>query len=410
MKLKSCFIAALITSMMLPLIPLQDCAAAQSVKAKPAVDYCQAFEFVEKQLEKMSAIVGPSYPDNTVNGRWHTTGPDGWTAGFMPGMMWKVYGRTRDPRWLERARRWTAPIAAFRHDQRDLDFGLLFMPTFAEGYRLTGDPFYRYVLLDAAAAFAKRYVPEGKYLRSWGRVDDPKEKGYIIIDFMMNMNIMFWAAREEKNPRYFEMARNTALVTMRTAVRDDGSSAQVIKLDWRTGEKLSVKHKQAYSDSSCWSRGQAWGIYGFTEIYEDTKDRRFLKTAQKMADYYIANVPSDYVPYWDFLAPNIPDEPRDSSSAAIAASGIWELSKAVTEPSLKKHYRQMAINIVDSLTRNYRATGEAAANGRILLHATLHRPEGIGVDESMIVGDYYYLEALLKIIEDQSNVSFANRR
>lgn len=409
MKSKNHFVAALVIGSVL-LMPFEGHTAPQRVKAKPAVDYRQAFEFINGQLEKMSVIVGAEYPENTVKGRWDTSGPDGWTAGFMPGMMWKVYERTKDPRWLERARRRTAPIAAFRHDQRDLDFGLLFMPTFAEGYRVTGDPSYRQVVLDAAAAFGNRYVPEGMYLRSWGRVDDPKEKGYIIVDFMMNMNIMFWAAREEKNPRYFEMARNTALVTLRTAVRDDGSSAQVIKLDWRTGKKLSVEHKQAYSDSSCWSRGQAWGIYGFTEIYGYTKDRRFLEAAKKMADYYIAHAPSDYVPYWDFLAPNIPDEPRDSSAAAVAASGMWELSKAVTEPSLKKRYRQMAINIVDSLTRNYLATGEAAANGRILLHGTVHKPEGIGVDESMIVGDYYYVEALLKIMEDRSNAPIDNQR
>ncbi|MGH9846183.1 MAG: glycoside hydrolase family 88 protein, partial [Blastocatellia bacterium] len=161
----------------------------------------------------------------------------------------------------------------------------------------------------------------------------------------------------------------------------------------------------AYSITSCWARGQAFGIYGFTEAYQNTKNYRFLKTAQRMADYYLAHAPADGVPYWDFLAPNIPNEPRDSSAAAITAAGLLQLSQAVTDPAKKKQYREMAVKIVDSLTRSYLATGEAIEQGRILLHGTIHKPAGIGVDESTIIGDYYYLEALMKVIEEQGNVS-----
>lgn len=386
-------------------LPVADRAAAQGVNSQPAADYLKAFEFVARQLAKMSELTGKGYAYLTTNGKWKTYGPDGWTSGFMPGMMWKVYARTKDPRWLERARRWTEPIGAHRHSESDLDFGFLFMPTFVAGHRLTGDEAYRQIALDAATAFAKRYVHEGRYLRSWGRVDDPREQGFIIIDFLMNLNLMFWASREERNPLLFEMAYNTALVTMKTAVREDGSSLQVIELDPKTGEKRFDRHKQAYSVTSCWARGQAFGIYGFTEAYQNTKNYRFLKTAQRMADYYLAHAPADGVPYWDFLAPNIPNEPRDSSAAAITAAGLLQLSQAVTDPAKKKQYREMAVKIVDSLTRSYLATGEAIEQGRILLHGTIHKPAGIGVDESTIIGDYYYLEALMKVIEEQGNVS-----
>ncbi len=373
---------------------------APQASAAPNAEYLQAFEFVKQQLERISCLVGKGYPDYTEKGKWIIKGPDEWTAGYFPGMLWKVYDQTRQTVWLERARRWTEPIADFRNDERDLNFGLLFKPTFAEGYRLTADKRYRRIALDAAANYAKRYMPEGKYLCSWGRLDDPKEQGYIIIDSLIDMSLLFWAAQEEFNPFLFEMAQNNSLTILRTAVRDDGSSIQVIELDSQTGWKRRDHHKQAFSVTSCWSRGQGWGIYAFPEIYRYTKDYRFLKAAQKMADYYVAHLPTDFVPYWDFRAPDIPNAVRDSSAASLAAAGLWNLAKLVTDPARQEVYRQTAVKTIDSLTRNYMATGEAADNGRILLHGTLHKPAGIGVDESLIFGDYYYMEALLDLIRD----------
>jgi unsaturated chondroitin disaccharide hydrolase len=392
MKRRS-LITGLSLALLLSGLPPTGAAFAQS----PNPEYQRAFAFIQKQLTKMSEMAGGGYADYTHQGKWRFADASNWTAGMMPGMMWKVYHQTKDPGWLARAERWTAPIAAHRHDEIDLDFGFLYMPTFVAGYQLTGKQPHRAVALDAAAAFARRYMPEGKYLRSWGKVGDPREQEFIIIDFIMNLNLMFWAAREERNPLLFEMAYNTAVVTMNTAVRPDGSSLQVIELDPLTGKKRRDRHKQGFSVASCWARGQAFGIYGFTETYQNTKDYRFLETAMKMADYYIAHSPPDHVPYWDFQAPNIPNEPRDSSAAAIAASGMWELSKTVVDPAQKKRYAEMAVKILDSLTRNYLATGEAIEQGRILMHATVHKPAKVGVDESMSLGDYYYLEALQKI-------------
>jgi rhamnogalacturonyl hydrolase YesR len=398
--------ATLISTLLLSLLPAIPPSIPRPQTPTAMAKAQKAFAFASGQLAKMAEMAGSGYADYTINGKWRFGKPNTWTAGMMPGMMWKVYRRTKEPRWRMRAERWTAPIANYRHDENDLDFGFLYMPTFVAGYELTGQKEYRKVALEAAAAFARRYMHEGKYLRSWGRVGDPREQEIIIIDFTMNLNLLFWAAHEERNPLFFEMAYNTALVTLNTAVRSDGSSLQVIELDPLTGRKRRDRHKQGYSIDSCWSRGQAFGIYGFTETYQFTKDHRFLQTAMKMADYYIAHAPPDYVPYWDFQAPDIPNEPRDTSAAAIAASGMWELSKTVTDPAQRKRYREMSIKIVDSLTDKYLAAGAAEeAQGRILLHATVHKPAGIGVDESMSIGDYYYLEALLNIIEEQDNVS-----
>ena len=360
-------------------------------------DYRRTFAQVQRQLDKLGTIAGQGYPTITAAGKWKIVVPSDWTAGYFPGMLWMVYEETKDPAWRDKARRWTEPIAAHRFDETDLNFGLLFKPTFAEGYRLTGDAAYRDVALEAAASMAKRYMPEGRYLRSWGRVDQPARQGYIIIDCLIDLSLLFWAAKEEGNPFFFEMAREHAAVTMHTNVREDGSSIQVVELDPLTGRKLWDRHKQDYSVESCWSRGQGWGIYAFTEVYRYTKDYRFLKTAQKMADYYIAHLPPDYVPYWDFLAPGIPDEPRDSSAAALAAGGLWELSKLVTDPARRSRYEDAARNTMESLTRNYLASEEREP-GRILLHGTLHKPAGKAIDESLIFGDYYYLETLLKMM------------
>jgi unsaturated chondroitin disaccharide hydrolase len=363
-------------------------------------EYLQSLEFVKRQLERLCTLAADGYPDYTENGKWKFQGPDEWTAGYFPGMLWKIYEQTHETAWLKRARRWTEPIAAFRHDERDLNFGLLFKPTFTEGYRLTGDENYRQMALEAAANQAKRYIPEGKYLPSWGRLGDPKEQGFIIIDSLIDMSLLFWAAQEEHNPFLFDVAHNNSLVILQATVRKDGSSIQVVELDPQTGHKRRDLSKQAYSINSCWSRGQGWGIYAFAEIYQYTRDYRFLKAAQRMADYYLAHAPSDLIPYWDFLAPNIPNDVRDSSAAALVASGLLELARLVTDPSRQESYHEAALKIVDSLTRNYLASGEARNNGRILMHGTLHKPAGIGVDESLIFGDYYYLEALLKLLRE----------
>jgi unsaturated chondroitin disaccharide hydrolase len=364
-------------------------------------DCAKAFAFAQKQLDKLCSIAGKGYPDYTVAGKWKVKGPSEWTAGYFPGMLWIVYEQTKDPLWLERARRWTNPIAAFRNDDRDLNFGLLFMPTFVKGYQLLGDRSYRQTALDAAAAMSRRYMPQGKYIRSWGRVGDPREERIIIIDCLIDLNLLYWAATETGNPRYAGMASNHALVTVNATIRDDGSSRQVVELDPQTGRKLQNRHKQGYSVDSCWSRGQAFGIYALTEVFERTKDERFLNAVEKLADYYVANLPKDYVPYWDFRAPDIPNEPRDSSAAALAAGGLWKLARIIPDPARSQRYRTVALNTLDSLTRNYTAAGEARADGRILVHATLHKPAGLSVDESLILGDYYYLELLSKVMKEQ---------
>ena len=363
-------------------------------------DYRKSVAFAGTQLGRLCAISGSGYPDYTVRGKWKLGGPSNWTAGYFAGMLWLMYEETKDPAWLERARRWTDPIGEFRRDKRDLNFGLSFMPTFAAGYRLSGDAAYRQIALDAAGALAARYMPAGKYIRSWGTVGNPKQQEFIIIDCLIDLDLLYWAARQTGDRRFSDIAASHAGVTVDTAIRPDGSSVQVIELDPRTGKKVADRHKQGFSPQSCWSRGHAFGTYSLTDAYDFTRDPRWLEAAERLAAYWIKHVPEDYVPYWDFNAPGIPAEPKDSSAAAMAAGGFWKLSKVVKDKARAGRYRAMALRTLDSLTERYLAAGEALADARILVHATLHKPAGLGVDESMILGDYYYLELLLNVVRD----------
>jgi unsaturated chondroitin disaccharide hydrolase len=349
----------------------------------------EALTFVAHQLEVMSAGPASKYPEFTTGGRWQCTDGSAWTAGYFAGMLWFMYGHTKDPVWRERARRWTEPIGAFREKAENL--GVMFMPSFTAGYRLTGDDSYRQRSLEAAESLARRYLPEGKYIRY-------EAPGFLIIDDMIDLSLLYWAAQQTGQQRYAEIATNHTLATLNATVKADGRSLQAVELDPKTGKKIADRPRQGITATSCWSRGQAWAIYSLAEIYGYTRDERFRRTAEEMADWWIDRVPPDYVPYWDFDLPQIAGEPRDSSAAALTAGGLWELAKVAKEKNRADRYRAVAVATLDSLTKHYLAAGDPHEDPRILIHATLSKPEHRGIDESLITGDYYYLELLLKVM------------
>jgi rhamnogalacturonyl hydrolase YesR len=362
--------------------------------ASPPPDRSQTLSFVGRQLERLCTLAGSGYPEFTTGGKWRFVGPSSWVAGYLPGMLWLMYGHTKDAVWAERARRWTDPIA--RNGAKGLNAGVLCMPTFVAGYRLTGDRSYRQLALDAAASFAGRYLPEGRFIR----YGSGKYEGSLIIDDLIDLVFLYWAARETGQPRLANIATDHAVTTLETTVRRDGSSFQAVELDPKTGKKIAAVPRQGITPESCWSRGQGWAIYSLPEIYGYTRDDRFLKTAERMANWWLDHVPDDYVPYWDFDVPAAADTPRDSSAAAMTAGGLWELSRLVRNKQRAERYRTAALKTLDSLSGRYLAAGEERDNGRILVHATTWKARDLGVDESLIVGDYYYLELLLKVIKE----------
>lgn len=362
--------------------------------------FINSLRFAKKQLLKTVAEVGDTakFPRSTMeNGKWKTKPSGNWTSGFFPGSLWYMYEWTSDKTWRSRAERWTASLEREKNNTGTHDVGFMIFCSFGNGYRLTGNENYKEVILQAAQSLATRFNPSVGCIKSWDFMGENKFP--VIIDNMMNLEILFWAAKNGGKKEWYDMAVSHALKTMRDHVRDDGSTYQVVLYDAATGEVQRKQTRQGYTDESTWARGQAWGLYGFTMTYRETGDGRFLKTAKKLADYFIDHLPADHVPYWDFNAPSIPDEERDASAGAIASSGLLELSALVSEQKLKKKYRNTALNILKSLSSpGYLAKGTDSSG--ILLHGVGFKQRGKEVDVSLIYADYYFIEALLRALKN----------
>jgi unsaturated chondroitin disaccharide hydrolase len=276
-----------------------------------------------------------------------------------------------------------------RKNDRTYDLSFLFYPSFVLGYETTKDEYLRKTALEVADTLSELFNEKTGFVYNDFTLNG-KKAGRTIIDVMMNLPLLWWAYEETNDDKYFKVAYTHAKRTIEEFIREDYSTIHVIDFDLETGEILRKITVQGYSDASCWSRGQAWAIYGFTLAYKHTEDELFLKTAENIARYFVKKLPEDYVPYWDFDDPE--KEMRDSSAAAIAASGLLDLS----ELSEKKKFREVAINILNSLCNNYLS---GKNEDGILNHGCFYKPAGIGVDESLIWGDYYFIEAIMKVIK-----------
>jgi unsaturated chondroitin disaccharide hydrolase len=360
------------------------------------VDVEHALAFAAVQLDATTqAISTTRYPSATgSSGAWSTTGPAEWTSGFFPGSLWLLYERTGDAGWRGATEAWLVELEDEKNDISTHDVGFKIFPSFGNGQRLTGSEAYRQVVLTAAGSLATRYSPTVGAIRSW---NGPTSSDFrVIIDNMMNLEILFWGASHGGDPAWYEMAVQHALTTRAQHVRADGSTYQVVNFDPATGAVKSRTTHQGYDDESTWSRGQAWAVYGFTMSYRETGDARFLDTARQAADYFIAHLPDDGVPYWDFELPSTAGEPRDSSAAAIAAAGLLELSRLDPDPSRAEGYVDAARAILASLASpSYLAEG--TGNAAVLLHGTQNRPDD-RFDTGLVYGDYYFLEALLRYL------------
>jgi hypothetical protein len=299
---------------------------------------------------------------------------------------------TKDLFFKSAAERWTAGIIDQQFNAGTHDVGFMVFNSFGNGNRLYPSESYKKVILQSAQTLASRFNPTIGCIKSW----DIRKWDYpVIIDNMMNLELLFWAAQNGGSERLWEIAIVHAVTTMKNHFRPDGSTYHVLGYDTTNGSvKVRTTH-QGYADESVWARGQAWAIYGFTMTYRFTNDKRFLATAQRAADYFIGHLPSDGVPYWDFLAPGIPNEPRDASAAAIASSALFELARYAEGKPLKAKYLEAAKKILGSLcAAPYLAEG--TNSHAILNHAVGNRPGQSEVDVSIIYADYYFIEAMLR--------------
>jgi len=346
-------------------------------------------------LDGLKAITpGPDSsfsPRTLVDGKLKLVSSRDWTSGFFPGELWFLYQYTGKEEWKKAAQTYTARMEREKLNGTTHDMGFKIYCSYGNGYRLTKDAAYRQLIIQAARTLSTRFNPRVGCIRSW---DHHKELwGYpVIIDNMMNLELLFEATKLTGDSSFYKIAVSHANTTMRNHYRADYSSFHVVDYDTATGRIVKRMTWQGYSDSSAWARGQAWGLYAYTMCYRETGDKTYLRQAEHIAAYILPKLPEDKIPYWDFNAPGIPDEPRDASAAAVIASGLYELSRYSDQG---KAYRQMADRILQSLTNHYRSE-IGASSGFILLHSTGSKPSKSEVDVPINYADYYYLEALLR--------------
>ncbi|MCK5330220.1 MAG: glycoside hydrolase family 88 protein [Candidatus Marinimicrobia bacterium] len=356
---------------------------------------------IEHQLVKKDNIFiqAGMYPEFTVDGKW-TFSMDqrpNWFAGFTGGELWLVYEMTGNDNLQRRAIAHADHLLEYSSLDNTHDMGFIFLPTCVKAYLKTGDIKYRQAGIEAAEMLAKRFNKNGKFIRAWGRLETSRREGWMIIDTMMNLELLFWAAQETGVDSLYEIANAHAQTAMREIVRKNYSSYHVIEWDPQTGEIIEKRTHQGYAPESTWARGQAWGLYGFANTFRRTGNKDFLKTSIGMADYFIDHLPSDLVPFWDLdLAGE--DVLKDASAGAIAASGMFLLAEVVDDENLKNKYRSFAENISQSLIENYLFTqSQREREEGILLHTIYNFNKGNGVDESYPCGDYYFTEAVWKL-------------
>lgn len=345
-------------------------------------------------IEKSGKILRPRTVDKDGNIVYVPI--DDWCSGFFPGIVWYTYKLTGDEKWLPLAEKYTEALDSVQYLTWHHDVGFMIGSSYLNGYRFAGKEAYKPVIVQAARSLSTRFRPAAGVLQSWDA-----DKGWqarrgwkcpVIIDNMMNLELLFEASLLSGDSTYYQIARRHADTTLAHHFRPDNSCYHVVDYDPETGEVRSRETAQGYAHESAWARGQAWALYGYTMCYRYTRDPRYLAQAEKIYSFIFhhKHLPEDLVPYWDFDAPGIPQEPRDASAAACTASALYELSTYLPG----KGYKEMADKVMESLASPaYRA--KVGTNGNfILMHSVGSIPHGAEIDVPLNYADYYFLEGL----------------
>lgn len=354
---------------------------------------------IDRNLEQFTHKFPSPSSTNNVYELWDNIE---WTPGFWTGMLWLAYEVTGDQKYRRVAEGHLESYQKRLEDKNHTathDLGFLYSLSCVSAYKLTGDQRAKRTALQAADLLLERYFDKAGIIQAWGDLNDPSQRGRMIVDCCMNLPLLYWASEISGKTKYYHAAANHVKQASAHLIRTDASSYHTFYMDVETGKPLYGKTAQGYSDDSCWSRGQAWAMYGFPLSYIFTKDVSLLELGQKVTNYFLNRLPDDNVPYWDLMFTDGAEE-RDSSSAAIAVCGMLELAKHL--PLLnryKRTYENASIHILKSLTERYTAKSDPDSNG-ILLHAVYGKPLGNGIDECCIWGDYFYFEALVRVYKN----------
>ncbi|WP_314454178.1 glycoside hydrolase family 88 protein [uncultured Microbacterium sp.] len=380
-----------------------------TTRTSPAVSTETAIAAAVATVERNTATLGAAYPDDTTtDNRYHPRpahglvpegGNRGWTTSFRTGQLWLAWELTGSDVYRRAAE---ADVADFGHRVRneiDLDthdLGFLYTLSSVAAHRLTGDESARADALLAADHLMRRFLEPAGVIQAWGDLSDPVQRGRTIIDSLMNMPLLTWAAEETGDERYSDAVRRHCAQLEQNILRPDDSTFHTFYWDAETGAPLRGATEQGAFDESCWARGQAWGVYGFAMNYAVTGDERLLTAARRCAEYFLRHLPADDVPFWDLVYTDGSDAPRDSSSAAIVVCGLLELAQVETDAARAAEWAARAHTILASLIAKYTPATPEDADG-LILHSVYDLPKNVGVDEATLWGDYFYLEALMRV-------------
>lgn len=354
-------------------------------------------------VDGAKGVVGDAKPDDWVfprswtHGKYKVEPAIGWTSGFFPGSLWLVYALGGGDDWKALAEEWTGRLASAKDYTQNHDMGFMFFCSYGNGIKFGGHgDDYKGVLLDASNALASRWNEALGLIRSW---DEPRFMRFpVIIDSMMNLEMLEWAAKNCDAPRFDRIVRLHADKLDRTHYRPNGTAYHVTDWNPETGRIWARYAWQGACVEGAWARGQAWSVYGFSMMFRETGDAKYLERAMKSADWLLdaPNLPEDKIPYWDYFAPGIPNAPRDASAAAVMASGLVELAH-FAPPRKAAAYREFAVDILTSLAGDSYLAKPGECGGFLLKHSTGHFPENTEIDASINYADYYFLEALARL-------------
>ncbi|WP_270814363.1 glycoside hydrolase family 88 protein [Hungatella effluvii] len=356
----------------------------------------KAFDTAHKIVKSHLNEFDDGFPGPASENNWYKKVENvDWTAGFYTGLLWLFYEETKDTLCLQAAQE---QLKSFdnRIEKRiqvdHHDMGFLYSPSCVAAYKLIGDGNARKTALKAADNLAFRFREKGEFIQAWGLLDS-KDAYRLIIDCLLNLPLLYWASDETGDKRYHTIAKKHLQTAASVLIRTDYSTYHTYYFDKESGKPAYGSTHQGYSDHSAWSRGQAWGLYGLALNYSYLKDKAIVEKWRGVTDYFLTHLPEDLTAYWDFSFIE-GDEPRDSSASAIAVCGILE---AYRQGMCDQNYKEKADLILANLIKMYAASEEEEGNG-LLKHSTYSRKRGNGVDEYCLWGDYFYVEALMRVL------------
>ena len=331
---------------------------------------------------------------NPATGTFETSNSEWWCSGFYPGTLLFLYEQTKDQALYNEAMRILKPLEKEQYNKTTHDLGFMMYCSFGNANIIDPKPGYKEILVNSARSLATRFDSAVGCIRSWGKSND-KNNFIVIIDNMMNLELLFWATKATGDSSFYNIAVTHPNTTIKNHFRPDFSSYHVVEYDPNTGAVKKKRTAQGAADESAWARGQAWGLYGFTVMYRETKDKKYLEQANHIANFILdhPNLPADKIPYWDFNAPGIPNALRDVSAGAVIASALLELSK-YSGNALSRKYFSAAETILQSLSTDQYKAAAGTNGGFILKHSVGNIPGKSEVDVSITYADYYFVEAM----------------